>query len=152
MSLRSTLRLCRPSTIRPLQSVTPRLRLQAVPRMASTLQFAEGEDRQQLTRDAEALLQQGWALDGEGMGITKTFHFKSYFKAVSFVNLIAAESASKKHHPTMTVRIGSVDVHWTTHRPRGFTSKDVALARHCEQGAGLMAVDPSQGLNCAKGK
>jgi hypothetical protein len=50
--------------------------------MASTLQFAEGEDTQQLTRDAEALLQQGWALDGEGMGITKTFHFKSYFKAV----------------------------------------------------------------------
>jgi hypothetical protein len=50
--------------------------------MASTLQFAEGEDRQQLTRDAEALLQQGWTLDGEGMGITKTFHFKSYFKAV----------------------------------------------------------------------
>jgi 4a-hydroxytetrahydrobiopterin dehydratase len=50
--------------------------------MASTLRFAEGEDTQQLKRDAEALLQQGWALDGEGMGITKTFHFKSYFKAV----------------------------------------------------------------------
>ncbi|KAJ5205183.1 hypothetical protein N7491_004194 [Penicillium cf. griseofulvum] len=120
------------------------------PRMTSSaFQFAEGEDAQQLARDADALLQQGWAKDGDGMGVMKTFHFKSYFKAVAFVNMIAAESASKKHHPTMTVRIGSVDVHWTTHRPRGFTQKDVAMAQHCDQGAGLMgAVDPGQGLKC----
>lgn len=52
------------------------------PRMASSaFQFAEGGDAQ-LARDADALLQQGWAQDGDGMGITKTFHFKSYFKAV----------------------------------------------------------------------
>jgi pterin-4a-carbinolamine dehydratase len=50
--------------------------------MASNFTFAEGEDTQQLTRDAESLLQQGWARDGDGMGVTKTFHFKSYFKAV----------------------------------------------------------------------
>ena len=49
---------------------------------SSAFQFAEGEDAQQLTRDANALLQQGWAQDGDGMGVTKTFHFKSYFKAV----------------------------------------------------------------------
>ncbi|KAJ5123853.1 Pterin-4-alpha-carbinolamine dehydratase family protein [Penicillium bovifimosum] len=119
--------------------------------MASTraFQFAEGEDTQQLARDAEALLKKGWAQDGDAMGVTKTFHFKSYFKAVAFVNMIAAESSSKKHHPTMTVRIGSVDVHWTTHRPRGFSQKDVAMAQHCDQGAGLMgAVDPGQGLKC----
>ncbi|EKV04087.1 Pterin-4-alpha-carbinolamine dehydratase family protein [Penicillium digitatum] len=116
---------------------------------SSAFQFAEGEDAQQLARDADALLQQGWAQDGDGMGVTKTFHFKSYFKAVAFVNMIAAESASKKHHPTMTVRIGSVDVHWTTHRPRGFTQKDVAMAQHCDQGANLIgAVDPGQGLKC----
>ncbi|KAJ6150594.1 hypothetical protein N7471_001793 [Penicillium samsonianum] len=118
------------------------------PRMASSaFQFAEGGDAQ-LARDADALLQQGWAQDGDGMGITKTFHFKSYFKAVAFVNMIAAESASKKHHPTMTVRIGSVDVHWTTHRPRGFTQKDVTMAQYCDESAVLMAVDPGQGLKC----
>lgn len=49
---------------------------------SSAFQFAEGEDAQQLARDADALLQQGWAQDGDGMGVTKTFHFKSYFKAV----------------------------------------------------------------------
>lgn len=49
---------------------------------SSAFQFAEGEDVQQLARDADALLQQGWVQDGDGMGVTKTFHFKSYFKAV----------------------------------------------------------------------
>lgn len=44
--------------------------------------FAEGEDPQQLGSDTAALQQQGWTLDSDGMGVTKTFHFKSYFKAV----------------------------------------------------------------------
>ena len=52
-------------------------------RMATNaFKFAEGEDTQQLARDAETLLAQGWARDGDGMGVTKTFYFKSYFKAV----------------------------------------------------------------------
>lgn len=44
--------------------------------------FAEGEDPQQLGSDMAALQQAGWTLDNDGMGVTKTFHFKSYFKAV----------------------------------------------------------------------
>jgi 4a-hydroxytetrahydrobiopterin dehydratase len=47
-----------------------------------TPRFAEGEDPQQLGSDTAALQQQGWTLDADGMGVTKTFHFKSYFKAV----------------------------------------------------------------------
>ena len=52
--------------------------------MASNItpRFAEGEDPQQLGSDTETLQQQGWALDADGMGVAKTFHFKSYFKAV----------------------------------------------------------------------
>lgn len=49
---------------------------------APTPRFAEGEDPQQLGPDTETLRQQGWALDADGMGVTKTFSFKSYFKAV----------------------------------------------------------------------
>ncbi|KAJ5281786.1 Pterin-4-alpha-carbinolamine dehydratase family protein [Penicillium angulare] len=111
--------------------------------------FAEGEDPQQLSSDTAALQTQEWILDTDGMGVLKTFHFKSYFKAIAFMNLIAAESSAKKHHPTMTVRFGSVDVHWTTHKPRGLTHKDIALAQHCDNGAGLMgAVDAGQSLKC----
>ncbi|KAJ5150093.1 hypothetical protein N7448_001671 [Penicillium atrosanguineum] len=147
------LRLGKFALQRPVFAPAPRLLSVASQlRMASnapTPRFAEGEDSQQLGSDTAALQQQGWALDTDGMGVTKTFHFKSYFKAVSFVNLIASESSAKKHHPTMTVRIGSVDVHWTTHRPRGLTVKDIAMAQHCDNGAGLMGcVEPEQGLKC----
>lgn len=86
----TTMHLCvrRIASTGPLTRFSTRLQSPAFPlgrpRMASTnaFQFAEGEDTQQLARDAEALLQKGWARDGDGMGVTKTFHFKSYFKAV----------------------------------------------------------------------
>ncbi|KAJ5907380.1 Transcriptional coactivator/pterin dehydratase [Penicillium taxi] len=111
--------------------------------------FADGEDSSQLGSETKSLQEQGWVLDTDGMGFTKTFSFKSYFKAVSFVNMIAAESSTKKHHPTMTVRIGSVDVHWTTHHPRGLTNKDIKMAQFCENGSDLMgAVASGHGIKC----
>lgn len=83
--------LTRPLTRSPTGLRPPSFPLARLPRMVSTnaFQFAEGEDFQQLARDAEALLQQGWAQDGDGMGVTKTFHFKSYFKAVVSVKSIS---------------------------------------------------------------
>ncbi|KAJ5223862.1 transcriptional coactivator/pterin dehydratase [Penicillium chermesinum] len=115
-----------------------------------TPRFAEGEDQAKVGSDIEALQQQGWVLDPEGSGVRKTFYFKSYFKAISFVSMIGAESAVKKHHPTMTVRFGSVDVHWTTHQPRGLTHKDVSMAQHCDKGANVIgAVEAGQGQKCS---
>lgn len=59
-------------------------------RMASNKvepRFAKGEDAAQLGPDMQTLLQQqDWALDADGMGVTKTFYFKSYFKAVVSTN------------------------------------------------------------------
>ena len=87
----------------------------------------------------------------------------------SFLNAIASQSSVKKHHATMTIvccfsmirpmkgllelttmkRFGSVDIHWTTHHPRGLTDKDISLAQFCEQAAELMgAVQEGQGLKC----
>lgn len=61
--------------------------------MACSFQFAKGEDMQQLACEAEALVQRGWTRDGDGMGVAKTFHFKSYFKAiVSFLIIWASTS------------------------------------------------------------
>ncbi|PYH77992.1 pterin-4-alpha-carbinolamine dehydratase [Aspergillus uvarum CBS 121591] len=114
-------------------------------------QFAEGVDADELRPRLTALLQpeQGWTLDTEGQGLQKTYFFKTYFKAVSFVNVVASQSATMKHHPTMTVRIGSVDIHWTTHHPRGLTGKDVDMAQHCDEAAELMgAVEAGQGRKC----
>ncbi|KAL5003568.1 transcriptional coactivator/pterin dehydratase [Aspergillus recurvatus] len=117
--------------------------------MDSEPQFAEGLDPEQLRPQLSELQDQGWRLDEGKIGIKKTFYFRSYFKAISFVNTIASQSATKKHHATMTVRIGSVDVHWTTHHPRGLTDKDISMAQFCEQAAELMgAVQEGQGQRC----
>ena len=48
----------------------------------STIRFSEGEDTEQVTTGLNSLRQRGWQLDQDGMGVTKTFYFKSYFKAV----------------------------------------------------------------------
>ncbi|KAL5051467.1 hypothetical protein BDW71DRAFT_202645 [Aspergillus fruticulosus] len=117
--------------------------------MNSEPQFAEGLDPELLRPQLNELQDQGWSLDEGKIGIKKTFYFRSYFKAISFVNAIASQSATKKHHATMTVRIGSVDVHWTTHHPRGLTDKDISMAHFCEQAAELMgAVQEGQGQKC----
>ncbi|PLN81000.1 transcriptional coactivator/pterin dehydratase [Aspergillus taichungensis] len=111
--------------------------------------FADGVDVATAREGVEALCDQGWVLDGDGAGFQKTFYFRSYFKAVSFVNVIASHSATKKHHATMTLRIGSVDVHWTTHHPRGLTGKDIGMARVCEDAAELMGVvEEGRGKKC----
>lgn len=48
---------------------------------SNTPLFAEGEDLKQLEPDTEVLRQQGWVLDDQRTGVSKTFGFKSYFKA-----------------------------------------------------------------------
>ncbi|RAL17764.1 4a-hydroxytetrahydrobiopterin dehydratase [Aspergillus homomorphus CBS 101889] len=136
----------------PINSTTRRLASSMTDSASTTEpQLAEGVDAEALRPRLAALLQpeQGWTLDAEARGLQKTYYFKTYFKAVSFVNVIASQSAAMKHHPTMTVRIGSVDIHWTTHQPRGLTAKDVDMAQHCDEAADLMgAVEAGQGRKC----
>jgi hypothetical protein len=44
---------------------------------------------------------------------------------------------------------GSVSVLWTTHHPRGLSSKDTFMARFCDEQAGLIGdVDKSQAQKC----
>ena len=45
--------------------------------------FAPGSDESLMTQKTDALVQQhGWELDAEEMGLRKTFHFKTYTKAL----------------------------------------------------------------------
>jgi hypothetical protein len=53
------------------------------------VQISPGENAEEVRGGLEALRKQGWVLDGEGMGIQKTFYFRTYFKAVvSFAVLL----------------------------------------------------------------
>ncbi|KAE8361997.1 transcriptional coactivator/pterin dehydratase [Aspergillus caelatus] len=148
-----TLRSGSPSLLRtsnyPSPSQAHRTFSHSLTTMAAVPKFARGIDGSKLKPELDSLLEQGWALDQDGMGVKKTYYFKTYFKAVSFVNVVASQSATKKHHPTITVRIGSVDIHWTTHQPRGLTDKDLTMAQHCDEAAELMgAVQKEEGKKC----
>ncbi|KAL4971804.1 transcriptional coactivator/pterin dehydratase [Aspergillus desertorum] len=144
-----SLRASAPSIVSRQARPSNGISIRSTSTMDSEPQFAEGHEPQQLRPQLNELRDQGWRLDEGKIGIKKTFYFRSYFKAISFVNAIASQSATKKHHATMTVRIGSVDVHWTTHNPRGLTDKDISMAQFCEQAAKLMgAVQEEQGQKC----
>ncbi|KKA16994.1 Pterin-4-alpha-carbinolamine dehydratase family protein [Rasamsonia emersonii CBS 393.64] len=108
--------------------------------------FAAGVDQDQFLPQTQALLEEGqWTLDEERMGVTKTFYFKTYTKCL----IIGIRSKSKNHHSTMTIKAGSVQVHWTTHHPRGLTDKDIYMAQYCDEQARLIGtVDRSEANKC----
>ena len=69
--------------------------------------------------EAKALLENGWMLDDEEVGVKKTYHFKTYTKALvfgvssafgahadalqDFLYTIGVRSKSKNHHSVMTI-------------------------------------------------
>lgn len=76
-------------TTRTSTSTAPSIATRPAIRMASSssgppapIRFSEGEDTEEVTAGVNALRQQGWQLNEDGMGLTKTYYFKSYFKAV----------------------------------------------------------------------
>lgn len=111
--------------------------------------LSEGQDEIRVTAEAKALLENGWRLDDEEVGVKKTYHFKTYTKALDFLYTIGVRSKSKNHHSVMTIKTGSVDVHWTTHQPRGLSSKDTFMAKYCDEQASLIGtVNTTEAQKC----
>ncbi len=61
--------------------------------------------------------------------LTKTFHFKSYLKAIGFVNAIAWHANKVNHHPDIIVSFNKCIVKLTTHDQGGITQQDREMAR-----------------------
>lgn len=80
---------------------------------------------------AEALLGQidpRWELSADGLQITRTFRFKSYYKTISFVNAVAWIANAEDHHPDMEVGYGRCVVRYTTHAIKGLSDNDFICA------------------------
>ncbi len=50
--------------------------------LAMQPKLSEGQDEQTLIAEANALAEKGWDLDDQKMGVQKTYHFKTYTKAL----------------------------------------------------------------------
>ncbi|MFY9556209.1 MAG: 4a-hydroxytetrahydrobiopterin dehydratase [Blastocatellia bacterium] len=69
----------------------------------------------------------GWSF-GEGC-IEKTFEFKNFLRAISFVNAVGYLAESINHHPDIIIRYNEVTLRNWTHAARGVTEFDFELAR-----------------------
>ncbi|PBP23996.1 PCD-like protein [Diplocarpon rosae] len=100
--------------------------------------FSASYDPSQATRDLTPLLRANggrWTLTENGKGVQRSFKFKTFKRTWEFMNLIATECASRKHHPEWSNLYNTTFVRWTTHSPPGMSEKDVLMARFCDEKA-----------------
>jgi len=80
-----------------------------------------------------SLLASGTGWTREGNALTKTFTFKGFKGAVSFVNRVAEASNAANHHPDIHLEAyKTVRIVLTTHIAHGLTDADVDLAKRID--------------------
>ena len=80
--------------------------------------------------DQEAL---DWKIIDDGKKIKKTFKFKSFIEAFSFMSKVAIYAEKKDHHPEWSNVYNKVEICLTTHDAGGITEKDVDLINFIER-------------------
>ena len=74
----------------------------------------------------------GWSDAEDRDAIQKTFTFKSFNQAFSFMTRVAMEAEKANHHPEWFNVYNRVDVTLSTHDAGGITEKDIKLAQVME--------------------
>ena len=74
-----------------------------------------------------------WKIIEDGKKIKKTFKFKSFIEAFSFMSRIAIYAEKKDHHPEWSNVYNKVEICLTTHDAGGITEKDVDLINFIEK-------------------
>jgi 4a-hydroxytetrahydrobiopterin dehydratase len=75
----------------------------------------------------------GWALSNDGRSIGKTFRFRSFRDALSWMVRAGFEAEAMNHHPDWKNVYNRVEVWLTTHDAGALTEKDIELARRMEK-------------------
>ena len=92
------------------------------------------ENETRLDEAALARLLDAAAWRREGNAITRTFTFKGFKGAVSFVNRIADAANEANHHPDIHIEnYRTVRVVLTTHLTSSISDADVDLARRIDE-------------------
>jgi 4a-hydroxytetrahydrobiopterin dehydratase len=75
----------------------------------------------------------GWSVVEGRNAIFKSFKFKSFAQAMTFMNQVAKTADEIDHHPEWFNVYNRVDVTLTTHSAGGVTALDVALAKAMDE-------------------
>jgi 4a-hydroxytetrahydrobiopterin dehydratase len=78
----------------------------------------------------------GWVLAADQKSIAKSFQFKDFVEAWTFMSRIALHAEKSDHHPEWSNVYNKVDIKLTTHDAGGLTEKDLQLAQQIETAAG----------------
>jgi len=62
----------------------------------------------------------------------KKYTFSNFSLAIEFINQIAELSEENNHHPKLVNMYNSVEIFWTTNDVGYITSKDMELAKNCD--------------------
>jgi 4a-hydroxytetrahydrobiopterin dehydratase len=72
----------------------------------------------------------GWEVrDGR---LRKRFTFRTFLRAIAFVNGVAYLSEGAGHHPDITINYNKVTIRLITHAVKALTERDFALAGEIE--------------------
>lgn len=73
---------------------------------------------------------EGWELrDGR---LRKQFTFRTFLRAMAFVNSVAYLAEGAGHHPDITINYNKVTLRLITHSEKALTDRDFSLARDIE--------------------
>ena len=90
--------------------------------------LTEGDREEALGR----FLENSWTHDAERDAIAKTFKFKSFIDAFSWMSRIALKAEKMNHHPEWFNVYNRVEVTLTTHDVGGLSALDVKLADYMD--------------------
>ena len=79
------------------------------------------------------LLINGWVLKDDFPSISKTFIFKDFREAFSWMTNISIEAETLNHHPDWSNVYNKVDVNLSTHDVSGLSKKDFLMAIYMDQ-------------------
>ena len=65
--------------------------------------------------------------------LEKTFKFKDFVEAFSFITKIALIAEKMNHHPDIKIVYNRVDIELTTHDINGISRNDITLARKIDE-------------------
>ena len=99
---------------------------------ATTPRLTDQEIGERLTRLGGWLRADNW--------IEKKYEFKSFIRAMAFVNAVAYVAESTNHHPEIIIHYNQVTLRNWTHAAGGITEYDFALAEKIDA-----LVEPERG-------
>jgi len=90
----------------------------------------------------------GWEVrDGR---LRKQFTFRTFLRAIAFVNSVAYLAESAGHHPDITINYNKVTLRLITHSEGALTDRDFALAQAIDAKLGSKLMIPPEEQKAAK--